>query len=261
MRWLDIQTTAQGYAKAARTPNAQPMNPQDFQHLSKIVGAFEFIGGQLDLEETQYQTGLFGHALDHEPSTCQTVDALLRHLITTATKEMNGKVVVFIPKERARYFNKDAKEALFGSDVYTAFPEARDDIKYAGNCISADLNTAAVFHLMRTVEHGMRSLANHLGVKIRNRTLESADWGTLIKAIRAKIELRQQKYDKSKRKKKGEFKKLDFYRAITDEMNVFRQNWRNNTMHTRSSYKASEAVGVFDRVCDFMQRLVQGTVG
>src|SRR5436309_10023407 len=79
-------------------------------------------------------------------------------------KEMSESFLVFVPKRQAEYFEKDA---LFGGEVSQAFPSAWEDIRDAGNCIAADLHTAAVFHLMRVGELGMRALARHLRVKVQ----------------------------------------------------------------------------------------------
>lgn len=40
---------------------------------------------------------------------------------------------------------------LFGENVSKNFPSANKDIKEAGNCLALNLNSAAVFHLMRVV--------------------------------------------------------------------------------------------------------------
>ena len=50
------------------------------------------------------------------------------------------------------------------------FKSAKDDIGAAGNCYAADLHTAAVFHLMRVAEKGMKALARHLGIKKVTKT-------------------------------------------------------------------------------------------
>jgi len=42
---------------------------------------------------------------------------------------------------------------------------------------------------------------------------------------------------------------------MVDEIFIFKENWRNNTMHSITSYNESEAKGIFDRVKNFMQRL------
>ena len=80
---------------------------------------------------------------------------------------------------------------LFGPDVNKAFPKAIEDIRQAGNCMVAECGTAAVFHLMRVAEHGLRKLATRLHVKLThkgsNHPIEFADWDKVITGIRNEI--------------------------------------------------------------------------
>ena len=75
-------------------------------------------------------------------------------------------------------------EALFGDCVWASFPSAREDIKSAGNCLALNLNTAAVFHLMRTAELGMRALAENLKVRLKqkgkSKPIKHAGWDDII---------------------------------------------------------------------------------
>jgi len=84
----------------------------------------------------------------------------------------------------------DYGEELFGKDVAKAFPSAEDEIKNAGNCLSADLFTAATFHLMRIVEIGLRELARELHVKKikKNTPLDYAQWKEVVNEIADKLE-------------------------------------------------------------------------
>jgi hypothetical protein len=156
----------------------------------------------------------------------------------------------FIPPEKAEFFEKDGDAALFGDKVYQNFKSVRIEIKDAGNCLAADLNTAAVFHLMRVAEIGLRALARRLKVTIKKMTLEYADWGTIIFEIEEKIKLKK---PKSRGKKQSEA--LEFYHGAIGEFNAFKDVWRNNVMHTRKSYDEKEAIRVFNHVRGFMQRL------
>ena len=82
----------------------------------------------------------------------------------TMGAEIKEKHFAFIPPEKAVFFEK---ADLFAEAVNRAFPGAAPEIKDAGNCLATDLHTAAVFHLIRAAEHGMRALAKHLKIRIR----------------------------------------------------------------------------------------------
>ena len=58
----------------------------------------------------------------------QTLNALLKALIVTASDEINDTTFAFIPKENAAYFEADE---LFGKTVDRKFPDARDEIREA----------------------------------------------------------------------------------------------------------------------------------
>jgi hypothetical protein len=176
----------------------------------------------------------------HEASTA------LIQLLNCMGTEISERHFAFIPKEKARFFEQGR---LFGPDVNYAFPEAQDEIRDAGNCIAADLNTAAVFHLMRAAEHGLRSLAKHLKVKIKGQ-LDYADWGTVLARMDDKLTAIERK---PRGKKKSE--ELEFYRLIQSECKALKDVWRNNVMHTRGRYNHKEATGVLQRVQDFLVRL------
>lgn len=166
--------------------------------------------------------------------------------------ELVKRKFAYIPPPNDQYFEQ---ECLFGDTVNVAFPGARQDIKDAGNCIAASLDTAAVFHLMRVAEHGLRALARRLRVRIRHKgqpcPLELGDWEQVITEIRNKIAAIRQLPKGSKQRKE----KLELYSDAADHCTFMKDIWRNNMSHTRNAYKQSEAIAILERVCDFMQFL------
>ena len=160
--------------------------------------------------------------------------------------EAGGIQFAFIPADKVEYFEQ---HDLFGEGVSSAFPSAQPEIKDAGNCLAADLYTAAVFHLMRAAEHGLRALARHLRVKMSVQ-LEYACWEEVIRAIDKKLVVLR---TKSRGKKKSEA--LEFYRLTLSECEMMKDVWRNPVAHARRRYNEVEAISVCSRVRDFMQRL------
>ena len=162
-------------------------------------------------------------------------------------RELQKSKFLILDSEKEGFFHRDS---LFGDQVNQAFPSAASDIKEAGNCLAMELNTAAIFHLMRAVEIGLRTWARHLKVRIKRTPLEYAEWGTLIGQIEKKIDLITLK---PRGPKKSEA--LEFYRGVLGEFNAFKDVWRNNIMHSRRSYNQDEAKEVCSHVRGFMQRL------
>ncbi len=112
------------------------------------------------------------------PQTFQHIYALLRTLGRIVWEEMEQIKLVVIKPDKAHFFEK---ESLFGLEVGMAFPRAKAEIKDAGNCLAADLNTSAVFHLMRVAEHGLRALAKHLEISIPESELDYQTWNQIIR--------------------------------------------------------------------------------
>jgi hypothetical protein len=257
-RIIDIEEVVEKYKRATLGDGDFKLTPNDFKEIERLMRHFEVIADWLLAPTTRYQGDALRKAIHSGGgNTAKGIGLMLECAYSRMKYDMNQIVAVRIPDDGIKHYEQ---EKLFGVLVWSSFPSAREDIRVAGNCLAVGFDTASVFHSMRVVELGMRAVAEKLNVKIKNRGIESADWGTIIKAIRLKIEVLQEKFDKSKRKKMGDHKKLEFLRATTDEMNVFRAYWRNNTMHTRASYTPEEAAAVLERVRYFMTRLSENGI-
>jgi hypothetical protein len=167
----------------------------------------------------------------------------LRNAIMLELLELN---FAFIPREKTEFFEQ---EALFGVQVNSRFQSAIQDIRDAGNCLAADLHTAAVFHLMRVVEIGLRELALKLKVKFPKTPLNYVGWNAVVKAIDEKLNSRIPSARGPK-----QVKALQFKSDLLADFKSF-EITRNEIMHCRWRCNASEAMGVFIRVKEFMQRL------
>ena len=177
----------------------------------------------------------------------------LAGMLNALCGELEKKKFAFIPADKAQYFERND---LFGEEVKEACSdEVNAEIKDAGNCLAADLNTAAVFHLMLVAEHGMRALATHMKVKLKKIPTKEAGWAKLISEIKKRIDQREARNEKRQSKKEREF--LKFCRLANEEVFFFKEILRDKTMHALSHYSAAQAVGVFERVRDFMQRLAK----
>lgn len=179
--------------------------------------------------------------------TAERIKTELGELDMAIYNELEARQFVVVEKDKGDFFEAIS---LFGEAVIAAFPSAADDIRAAGHCIALDLNTAAVFHLMRTAEIGLRILAKKLGVKLRH-PLEFAEWGTVIDACN--VRLTELKPITRGKKKAAQ---LELYANAVSECRAFKETWRDCVMHARrSDFSSKEAETVFERVCAFMRRL------
>jgi hypothetical protein len=158
---------------------------------------------------------------------------------------------VYVPSEMVKFFEQ---ERLFGEPVHAKFPHARSDIKEAGNCLSLGRGTAAVFHLMRAAEHGLRGLARKVKADLRHNgkvvPIEFADWNKVITQTKNKI-------TEIRRLNPGPIRdrNLEFYSDMAEQAEYIKDIWRNTISHTRRPFSVAEAVGVTERVEGFMQKL------
>ena len=87
----------------------------------------------------------FERPLIDNSAACEIFHRLQADIISA----LKSKMFLRITNDRSEFVDKDR---LFGDKVYDAFASARGDIREAGNCLAAECNTAAVFHLMRASE-------------------------------------------------------------------------------------------------------------
>ncbi len=246
----------------------QKSEPDQFPGEKELAEIREFVEGirrlaaQLNLETLKSRALLFLNnifkAQTHRgPLHWAVVKNEMSSMRSTFVARLCAQKFAFIPADKAKYFEQ---EDAFGEVGKPFKPLASDEInaeiKAAGNCLAADLNTAAVFHAIRAAEMGMRRLASRLKVIVyrdgkRIKIIE-ATWNELIKEINNTIDAEKQK-PKAARKIKGHFRD---YEILADHLNILKDT-RNDVMHSHGGYKASEALGVFERVSDFMQRLAK----
>ncbi len=149
----------------------------------------------------------------------------------------------------SKYFEA---EDLYGAKVSKAFPNALTDINDAGNCIALGLGTAAVFHLMRVVEWGLRALCRNLKVtEIKEKPIAYATWDDVIKKLPEVVETKINGMSRGPKKQKAQ----EFYFPALKELTGFKDAWRNHVMHVRREYTVKDAEAVSSHVDSFMNLL------
>jgi hypothetical protein len=159
---------------------------------------------------------------------------------------------VFIPADKHQ-FVLEHKQAFYGACCLSAFSPAKNDINSAGDCLLADLNTAAVFHLMRVAEFGLRRIAKDLRVKLpKNKPITYATWGDVLRELDVKLEALRGKSDAKE-------KRRTFYSGLVLPVKAFQHLWRNPVSHFRGEYDEKQAQSAYIHVGAFIQRLVEKT--
>jgi hypothetical protein len=150
---------------------------------------------------------------------------------------------LFVITSNAEYLDDGALP--FGQEVAFMFPGAAFDIAEAGKCLAFRRATACIFHLMRVIEIGIRSVGNDLGVTIS----PNAGW---LAIINDKLEPAIDALPQNTQPEKDRKRELQQARA---HLHAIRLGWRNDTMHPKETYTEDEAIALFGHVKTFMKHL------
>lgn len=165
-----------------------------------------------------------------------------------AGKELKGKLFLYIPAERAKFWPKWEQPNAFGEAVSQSFPSTAFDIHSAAICMATTQYTASVFHLMRVLEIGLTALGKVFAV-----SLEHTNWAPAIEEIESKI--RKMRTDPTWKALPDCKEQQEFYAQTASHFAILKDAWRNHTMHARAKYTGDEAERIFETVKGFMQRL------
>lgn len=177
--------------------------------------------------------------LDESTSTYRDFDSSVTDLADRLHDELAEALLWQVAKENNRFLATD----LFGFEAKGQFVDAQPDIAEAGKCLAFGRSTAAVFHLMRVTEVGLKALAKPLGIPY------APSWENYLRQINERVQLKQ--------KKKGIQWKRDesLFKEIAGDLLSVKTAWRNTTMHIERQYTGEEAQEIFAAVRTFMQRL------
>ena len=102
--------------------------------------------------------------LGNSPSdlTYQSAAAGFNEIQSRLKDELSLSTVFALHSDKAKFYQ--AGPLAFGQTVADRLPIATPDIEDAGKCLALDQGTAAVFHLMRAMEAGLKELARILGI-------------------------------------------------------------------------------------------------
>lgn len=198
------------------------------------------------LEQAKMVQSRVGECLlfDHQRSA---LIAVIQHLRQLILDNLTQHLFLLVPADRKELLAQN--KPLFGRPVIERFPAAYRDIAAAGSCLGTDQWTAAVFHLMRVLEHGLRDLADRVKAEFPT-AIELENWKNIIDKIESQIRT-QEKLPKSQQKSDD----LEFYTKAASQFWHFKEAWRNHVAHSRATYDETEAFNVYNAVKHFMQQL------
>lgn len=164
--------------------------------------------------------------------------------------ETNAFLFFAVPPNRLSWY-QDPQRAFGQSTVDTFSADISLDVRDACQCYALGQWTACVFHSMRILEHGLRVLAEEVGLTME--AIELENWKTIIDRIEKAI---REMEAEPKTPKKSE--RVQFYAEAAIQFRYFKDAWRNHVSHSRVSYDEQKAIVVLTHVRDFMQHLAYG---
>lgn len=177
----------------------------------------------------------------------QTMHGMFVELHNRLIDDLSDKYFLMLRPERMQYYKSCG--SLFGAEVTSKFPSAAFDIEEVGKCFSLNRYTACVFHLMRTMEVGIRAIARCLQIPDPVRPAER-NWAILLKSIRDDGIWR--KWPSATGRASGDGA---VFEALYASLDAVKNPWRNGTMHIDRTYSDDEAEHILIAVKGFMRNL------
>ena len=179
------------------------------------------------------------------PSSSGALDVL----VDAIHAELGANLFLFVPPHVARYYERDD---LVSEKVTENFPKSSEEIRTAGTCLAAGLNTACVFHAMRAAEIGVRALGEDLKIIIKSgKPMELAEWREILDGVNGAI----QKIENLPNSTPNKDEDLHFYSEACAQFRFFKNGWRIRVAHARANYTEPQAKEALDHVASFFETL------
>ncbi len=166
----------------------------------------------------------------------------------TLIRELGTRIFLVVASDRCSYFAEPTKK---WPEIIKTFPDAQEDIEEMNKCFALSRYTAAVFHSLLVVEHGLIKLGHHIGV-----TDQKPGWDATYKRVDKLLN------DRSVIPATLTFNFLEQTKARLDSMKLA---WRNKVNHAagrliveRTGFTDVSAEEVIIACRSFMRHLAEG---
>ena len=207
--------------------------------LEEFSGACDILGATLSRMAAEE---LIGH-LKSDKLTYVVLHEEVRHLHKYFERHLVSAKLFALHSDDAPFY--DQAVTRFGDDVLKVFPLASSEIDEAGKCIALGRAPAAVFHMMRIAEIGLRAVAPLVGI-----TNPNPDWGSVVRKVDEEIKL-----PKSQQKPSLDY---SFLADVSSHMHAVKLAWRNQVMHVDATFSLDNARDIFNAMRALMQHLASG---
>jgi hypothetical protein len=197
------------------------------------------------LEQSQY----IEFVCQDPSATIGKLNTDLEQLSRRLGRELSERQFLYVPEALALLYINPLDE--WGEEVPALFPSAVPEITAASECLAVGQPTAAVFHLMRLLEKGLRALATYLTIPTAKQ--EISTWGDLLQEIKNTSDARVATTAKGLPRKA----EAEYFGALMQDFRHFKDAWRDRVSHSDRIYDTDEARSVLTHVRAFMKHLVQ----
>lgn len=170
--WIDHRIRTTRTQEASRVGDLARLTKEEYDNLFNMVMCVNKHFKALELTDASPILNDFPSP-DVTLGECRGRLSDIKHALTAA---MERRAFMYVPTSVQMYAPlinlqkldrtiHDRHGKSFGEAVFVAFPDARFDAQQFALCMVAGADTAAIFHLMRVIEVGVRKLGAHLGVR------------------------------------------------------------------------------------------------
>ena len=199
---------------------------------------------KLNLSVSLREAGKMIPAFNDPATSPERIQDMAAHISSVIESELDSKMFFHMEPNRVEYW---APYWLVTEPIYNTFRYAHGEMQCAGRCYAYGEPTACVFHLIRVVDSGLRSVAKSLEVGY-----DARNWSGIAKNIQSKME---KKYPN----KTEEWKQLEpFYAGVLTDIQAISRAHRNPALHEiERKYSDADAHYLLTVVDGFMRHLAE----
>lgn len=236
VRFMMVDVQNSSAIEFGQVPSAK-LDGEDLAELAKRIERMAAFADQLGLSTARA-------LLEARKTDLPKTGGEWRMLIEAIHAEMRGKLVLYVPPERARFYRLKMSDA-----AVDAFPNACVEVQNAGKALAAGMFTSSVFHAMRAAEIGVRALSADMGVTF-NVPADQVEWRKHQNQIAGKITAIENSGKSVQRDKD-----LEFYAQNAAQLQYFNDGWRIRAAHARATYDEGQAISVLNHTIALIEGL------
>jgi hypothetical protein len=225
-------------SRADRGENLKVATEEEFPHAVFLAECLR----AMNLDAASKSADRLVAEMQKGEANAKDINSLIRHVHERMRDQLDSTAFIVLRLSQRDLYEQ--RDPLFGSEVAERFPpSAAFEIEEAGKCLALERSTAAVFHLMRAMEIGVRVLGEKLVATVLNKHGETLPWAIILSNMKPKIEAMP------RGAQQDEWFKLH---ALLHSVN---RAFRTKTAHPAQKYTQEEAENAFGATKAFMQEM------